>query len=277
MILKSLISLFIFLAIYFVPARAQSFSEYLADESVLYAQTKQVNQFFRRFNGEESLSGVRYYERDSLYRNANFRKRYLNVLFDLENHAIGESSRKEFVSQVTKARQPNFLNFHAPGWFAEVSTKFMQAGSEVKVTLFLKLEQENLGYKWVITDVFYKPFNDLFIAEDDGKMLFLHPMSHELDFMNLIKVFQDKEKIAKYASQGFKPSYLTLLLYEIKRGNMKFLSVENVKFHFFQIPGWYFELSDLRRSGYNAGWLITALLPISETEKGLLLKYIYHE
>ncbi|MDP2422777.1 MAG: hypothetical protein U1C46_08740 [Bacteroidales bacterium] len=272
-----IILIVLFLTICSVPARAQSFGEYLGDESVLYAQTKQVNQFFRRFNGEESVSGIRYYERDSLYRNPNFRHRYLNVLFDLENHSVGEKMRKDFVEQVTKRNRPNFLNFHAPGWFAEVSTKFIHHGSEVKVILFLKLEQENLGYKWVITDVFYKPFNDLLASEDDGNMLFLHPMSHELDFMNLIKVFQDKDKIAKYASKGFKPNYLTLLLYEIKRGNMKFQTVENVKFHFFQVPGWYFELSDLRRTGYNAGWLITGLIPISETEKELLLKYIYHD
>ncbi len=275
MIRKAFLIVLLFASV--APVRGQRFGDYVSDESILYAQTKQVNQFFRRFNGEESLTGVRYYRGDKYFRDPDFRRRYLNGIFDQQNQAISDRQKRQFISDALSSTNPLFLDFHSAGWFAEVATVFNHNGKDVRVTLFLKLEQENLGYKWVINDVFYKPFTDLFSLEDDGKLIFLHPMSHELDFMNLIKVFQDKEKIAKYAEKGYKPSYLTLLLYELKRGNMKFVTVENVKFHFFQISGWYFELSDQRRNGPNAGWLITALAPINEKEKELLLKYIYNE
>ena len=53
--------------------------EYLGDESALYAETKQVNQFFRRFNCEEALDGKRFYPKDSLYHNLSLRKQYLNI------------------------------------------------------------------------------------------------------------------------------------------------------------------------------------------------------
>ena len=55
------------------------------DESELYAETKQVNQFFRRFNNEEDRLGERYYPGDSKYRDSEFRNVYLNMLFDLQN------------------------------------------------------------------------------------------------------------------------------------------------------------------------------------------------
>jgi hypothetical protein len=46
----------------------------MVDEGVLNASTKQVNQFFRRFNGEESTKGERYYEGDKDYRNPALRR-----------------------------------------------------------------------------------------------------------------------------------------------------------------------------------------------------------
>ena len=48
--------------------------------------------------------------------------------------------------------------------------------------------------------------------------------------------------------------------------------------HFFQVAGWYFELSQFNRSGYNTGWLISNLVKVkNESEKNLLRKYVYYE
>lgn len=272
---------FVFFAFFllqcFVLSKAQSIDSYLGEEATLYAQTKQVNQFFRRFNGEESSNGQRYQVDNPGYRDAAVRKKYLQMIFDLESPYIDRTQRRDFIEQVTSKSKPVLLNFHTGDWFAEVTTKFIYFGREEKVTLFLKLEEENLGYKWVITNLFFKPFHELFVDEDDGKMRFLHPLSHELDFMNLIKVFKETQKVASYAASGYKPDYLTLFLYELKRNNLTFQNVLSVKFHFFQVPGWYFELSEIQRSGPNSGWLISSLIDISEINKDDLLKYIYYE
>lgn len=256
---------------------AQSIDRYLGDEATLYAQTKQVNQFFRRFNGEESSSGKRFGLSDANYRDATVRKRYLQMIFDLESPNIERNQRSDFISLVTNNNEPIFLNFHTGDWFAEVTTRFLYNGKEENLTLFLKLEEENMGYKWVITNVFFKHFHELFADEDDGKMRFLHPLSHELDFMNLIKVFKETGKVTHYTANNYKPDYLSLFLYELKKGKLTFQTVYSVKFHFFQVPGWYFELSEINRSGPNSGWLISALVDISEIEKDVLLKYIYYE
>jgi len=49
-----------------------------------------------------------------------------------------------------------------------------------------------------------------------------------------------------------------------------------VKFHFFQLNGWYFELADYNRAGYNTGWLISNIVKIkSDEDKNALKKYLY--
>ena len=252
----------------------------LGDESALYAQTKQVNQFFRRFNGEEDYKGERYYPGDKDYRSEALRKVYLENLFNKENPYITPKLKEQFISQVLDKKQPLYLDFHGGNWFAEVTTKFDFYGIERYLTLFLQLEKDTVGSKWVINNVFFEPFMGTFISQDslrNAGQKFLHPMSHELDFMNLVRAFQEPESLENYIAWKFKPDYLTLFIYEFKRGNLKFKTITQVKFHFFQVDGWYFEISNYNRKGYNTGWLISTLMKINESDKNILMKYIYHE
>ncbi|MBW6491784.1 MAG: hypothetical protein K0B15_11395 [Lentimicrobium sp.] len=258
-------------------APAQLFNSLLGDESVLNAQTKQVNQFFRRFNGEENARGERFYPSDKDYRNPELRRKYLNVLFDQQNASMTDPLRESFVREVLSQNNPQFLNFHGGQWFAEVTTKFLYQGKEENLTLFMKLEKENLGHKWVISNVYFRHFYQMFSNNQETGSHFLHPLSHELDFMNLIRVFKDKEFVELYTDKDYQPDYLTLFLYEFKKGNLKFINVRDVKFHFFQVEGWYFELSEFNRPGSNSGWLISGLLKIDDSQKDILMKYIYHE
>src|SRR5690606_32533228 len=106
---------------------------------------------------------------------------------------------------------------------------------------------------------------------------FLHPLSHELDFMNLRKAFLNPDSVSQFASKKFEPDHLTVFLYEIKKGNLRFKTIREVKFHFFQIDGWYFELSQFNRPGYNTGWLISNLVRVNnENEKSLLKRFLYY-
>ncbi|HMJ70489.1 MAG TPA: hypothetical protein VK508_16405 [Cyclobacteriaceae bacterium] len=248
------------------------------DESKLYAQTKQVNQFFRRFNGEESEKGDRYNPGDRQYRNVRLRKKYLAMLFDEGNRGFSNDLKVQFAKDVLDKSEPGVLDFHGPGWVAEVQTTFTVSGKDLPVTLYMQLEPDHLGYKWTINKVYSDGFSTYFKRDTTKVGQFLHPMSHELDFMNLRKAFMNVDSVAQFASKNFVPDYLTLFLYEVKRGNMKFKFVDDVKFHFFQINGWYFELADFNRPGYNTGWLISNLVKINnDRDKEALRKFIYHE
>lgn len=246
------------------------------DESKLYAQSKQVNQFFRRFNGEEDEKGNRYYPRDKQYRSSKLRKKYLVTLFDEANSGMGGSLKTEFVKQVLDKESSSILDFHGKDWFAEVQTTFTMNGKSELVTLFMELEKDHLGYKWVIRGIRADMFAPYFMRDTTKIGRFLHPMSHELDFMNLRKAFLKSDSISQYAVRDFVPDQLSLFLYEVKKGNLKFSTVNDVKFHFFQINGWYFELADFNRPGYNTGWLISNLVKLKdEGEKNLMEQYLY--
>jgi hypothetical protein len=248
------------------------------DESKLYAQSKQVNQFFRRFNGEEDEKGNRYFPSDKQYRNAKLRRKYFGVLFDAGNTGISNDQKNAFLRDVLDKEEPAVLDFHKPGWFSEIQTTFTLNGKDLPVTLFMELETAQLGTKWVIRDV-YIPSLDKYFSHDTTRVgQFLHPLSHELDFMNLRKAFINSDSASQFVRKKFEADHLTILLYEIGRGTMKFKAVGDVRFHFFQINGWYFELSNFNRPGYNTGWLISNLVRLnSPTEERLMRKHILHD
>ena len=242
------------------------------DERELYTMTKQMGQFIHRFNYDEDRYGNRLYPNDKDYRNAAKRKDAITLLFDLENPRTSGTLRDYFIEDLAKNNQ--FLEFLGGNWYSEISAKFKWKGQVVDISLIMALEKDGLGSKWVITNVFFSEFQKYFpqgeLAEREKH--FLHPMSHELDFMNIYKIFNDPQTVEYYASTDYHPDYLTLFFYEIKQGNLKFDHVESVKFHVFQIKNWYFEVSWFNRSGYNSGWLISNLVYIKENEKEALLK-----
>jgi hypothetical protein len=246
------------------------------DESRLYAENKQVNQFFRRFNGEEDEKGERYYPKDRQYRNEKLRKKYIGILFDQSNAGLSADLKTQFAKEVLD--KPVILNFHGGNWFSEVHTLFTMNGKDVPVTLFMELEKHKLGTRWVITRVYADQFKPSFQRDTTKTGKFLHPLSHELDFMNLRKAFSNQDSVSQFAAKKFIPDHLSLFLYEVKKGNLKYKTVEEVKFHFFQVDGWYFELSEFNRSGYNTGWLISNLVKVkNDSEKNLLKRFVYYE
>ncbi|MFO8129171.1 MAG: hypothetical protein R6T99_04625 [Bacteroidales bacterium] len=259
---------------------AQSIGEGIEDERALYAETKQVNQFLRRFNGEENVQGERYYPEDRQYHNRRLRKKYLPILFNLENDILTQELKEEFIDLVTDRKDPKYLAFHGGDWIAELKTLFTHKGQDKEMTLFLKLQEEKVGSKWIIDHIYFEPFTRAFNPPDTNifnDKEFLHPLSHEVGFMNIFRLFNKPDSLEYYAAKNYTPDYLTLFLYEIKKGNLKFKTVAGLKFHFFQIDDWYFELSYFNRSGYNTGWLISNLMKIGPEDKKILMKYIYHE
>lgn len=248
------------------------------DDGRLAASTKQVNQFFRRFNAEESSDGTkRFYEGDPLFRDRQLRAQFLGILFDNQTSTVSNELKSEFAKVVLSEVLPHYLNFHKEGWFAEVSSIFTYKGKQENVILFLKLQPEGLGYEWVIDKVNFLPFKDVFKKPEGNEKGFLHPLSHELGFMNLRRAFQDSKTPEAYTPKEFEPDYLSIFLYEMKKGSIKFETIKDVKFHFFQINNWYFELNQFNRPGNNTGWLISNLVKLNPGDKNTILKYIYDQ
>jgi hypothetical protein len=244
------------------------------DEKAFYTMTKQMSQFMSRFNYEEDQYGKKIHPDSPDYRNRMKRKTVLPLLFDMENPRTSGSLRDFFISDLTQA-DSNYFEFLGGKWYSEVSATFKMNGESVDISMIFAIEQENLGSKWVLTNVFFSDFSKLFPKGDTAEQQkhFLHPMSHELDFMNIHKVFKTPECIEYYASNTYSPDFLTLFFYEIKKGNLVFEKINSEKFHVFQIDNWYFEVSWFNRDGLNTGWLISNLIFLKDNEKEELLKF----
>ena len=255
--------------------QAQIVSEDDEIERQLLASTKQLNQFFSRFNGEEDTKGREFEPEDRQYRNSRLRKRFLSILFDEESAGFSESLFEEFVNKVTSDDQPIFLDLQAKEWFAVVNTTFRYKGRSMPLTLYMQIQEEGLGYEWVIADISFEPYKTLFDKQRGQTKEFLHPMSHELDFMNLRKAMVKDGSPESYTLADFEPDLLTVFLYDVKMGNLTFETVNRLNYHFFSVDGWYFSLNNFNRPGYNTGWLISDLVKINAQQKEDLLKLLY--
>ena len=267
-------ALSLFISVNQLFAQSNSMNNYSADETNLYLMNKQVGQFENRFNMEEDQYGKLLPTDDKKYHNNDLRKKVLPGLFDKENPRTSGNLQEYFIADVTNPENPVYLDFHDNNWYGEVSTTFTSNGKDVNIILYLTLEKANKGSKWILSNAYYNVFPSLFQTSDSllQSELFLHPMSHELDFMNLHKALEDQKNIQYYASQNYRPDYLTLFFYQMKTGQLKFKQINSVKFHFFQIKNWYFELSWFNRNDSNSGWLISNLQYVTEDEKNELIK-----
>ncbi|NQU35640.1 MAG: hypothetical protein HQ521_20630 [Bacteroidetes bacterium] len=266
------IIILVFVVISFV--NAQSLNGFSDDESTLYAMNKQVGQFVHRFNMEEDNYGKLLAQTDNKYRDNELRRKILPGMFDNYNPRTSGNLKKYFINDVTNEKVPVYLNFLDNNWYAEVSATFMIKGREESLILFLTLEEENLGSKWILSNVYFRNFSLLFPKVDSTEQTkhFLHPQSHELDFMNLHKALENSGYVELYASTNYQPDYLTLFFYMMKTNQLKFKKIDSVKFHFFQINNWYFELSFFDRDDINSGWLISNLVYVNETDKQELIR-----
>ena len=273
-IFSSLLLLFLAFCFGITPIKAQSIGDVQMDEANLYAMNKQMGQFIRRFNYEEDQFGYKINPKSPDYRNNQKRQQSLGILFDQETYGNQPDLQRFFIEDVT-ATDSTFMTFLGGRWYSEVSATFKYNGKSVNLIMILGVEQEGLGSKWVLNNIYFSEFNKLFPTGEitEKEKHFLHPMSHELDFMNIYKIFKEPEIIEYYASKRFEPDYLTLFFYEIKKGNLIFQHVDSVKFHVFQIKLGYFEVSWFNRNGSNAGWLISNLIYLPEKDKKDLIKF----
>lgn len=247
-------------------------------EEMLRASNKQMNQFFRRFNGEEDENGKRFYANDKKFRDPSLRKKYLPSLFDRQTSQIDPDVAKIFVKEVSDKKTSIFLDHHTDDWFAEVSTTFKFKGKEISGLLYMRMQRQGQGYEWIIEDVAFDQFQQYFNKDTSENKKFMHPLSHELDFMTLRKALQNTKHSEQFTGRKFAPDFLSIFLYEINQGNLKFISVKNTKFHFFAIDGYYFSLANYNRSGYNSGWLISSLIKLNgANQKQQMKDYIYNK
>ena len=273
--MRILLGFLTILSFHLIWSQSRLSDEMKETEKMLAASTKQVNQFFLRFNGEEDKDGNRLNEGDRDFRSSGLRKNFIPNLFD-QSGSVDGNLANDFTKTVADRKEPLFLNRHTEDWIAEVNANFKYQGKSVSGLLYLRLEQQGKGYAWVIEDVSFDVFKNKMKKDLEDHSYFIHPMSHELDFMTLRKAFQKEKNSNQYTSKEFEPDFLSIFLFEVQNRNMVFETVKNVKFHFFVFDEWYFSLANFNRPGYNSGWLIDNIFRLeNENQKRQLKNYVY--
>ncbi len=244
------------------------FSQVLTDtqkerEEIFVARIKQFNEFADRFNLKTDFNGNPV---DSVFKTKMPRERMISILFDLKDPRVQSSNngyseeyvnlKEEFIDDVSKNNI--LLDKYSPEIIAEARARVIYRGEPRQVRLFLGQEVSgNKSVKWVL----YSAKGDILnlFKTDTSMVRFIPPSSNETDFINLKRALEDTDYLRDYASKDYNPDLLTLFLYFIQAGIIKYEYVEEVVYHIIDIPGWYIKVKDLNRNELNSGWLITDL------------------
>jgi hypothetical protein len=245
------------------------------DDGDFLASNKQLGQFFKRFNGEEDVDGKSFQPGDRRYRDGRVRKNYLPLLIDPAVVDRDAQLVEAFFESVADKKSPGFIDFHSDTWEAEVSARFIWQGKPVTARLFMQLQTQGQGYEWVIVSVDIDEIESKIKKLKGEEKPFLHPMSHELNFMNLNKALNRNASPSSYTLDGYQPDILSIFFFEINQNRLVFEDVQSVRFHFYSIPGWYFEVSEFNRPGTPSGWLISNLVQANDEQKDQIRSYIY--
>lgn len=242
-------------------------------------EVKQVDEFIERFNDDDEAMIKEYNARYHAQVELN-REKLLKSLFNSANKAWNISEVKAFISEVDNKEKPLHINFYDWDWCAKVNCTVIWNKKPENVMLTLRVEkQADESSKWVITGVdakFLKPqrLKDSIsrqslrtLPQPINRTTSLHPYSHSLAFMNISQVSKDKGNIANYfyqpADKDAGKDELLTFVNEIMNNRLTIKTAQSIKYQFFQIKGWAFEVQQFNRATRNSGWLISKLTKLS--------------
>lgn len=211
---------------------------------------KSVDEFMRRFNGEELHPNVNRNDTD-------YKKKNLMWLFnfDVKNKTQEFPKMREFIEKVVANN--TMLNFNDSTWFGEVAITAKYKGRDVSLTLYLRTEPTpKPNFCWKLCGLSGLDKTGIFTL---GKQSGISNIEHEVYFVELSSIFKnDKTNLFDYISTRNHIDQLSVFLALCKTGQMTFSQVESVDFVFTNVPGYVFRIKEYGRRDDNAGWLISS-------------------
>ena len=255
--------------------KAQVITNDRTREKLFLREVKVIDEFIERFNDDPN-SFLR-----QEYKNAHqpfpfTRLDMINTLFNYHTDWKKDDAKSKFMVQVVDTAGPQKLYFNKTGWYAETQCVFNYNKHEVKVTLVLQVKAEgDKSTKWMIAKVGQAPAFDGYAqtpvaaeaASTKGRY-FISPSSCATNFLELHQVLNSEMNAANFFTpEALNATATQKLVGLIRNKSVTFNRVENVKFHFYQIPNYIFVVEQFLRSESNSGWLINSLTALTETEK----------
>lgn len=221
---------------------------------------KSIDEFMKRFNGEEAYPGLEKADE-------NFLKLNLFSLLDHQMNKDAKQSAIAFVSTIINSGVK--LNYSDSLWYAEAKCDVTFKGISKTITLFLCPERiKDNKFRWVLCGA--DGINGNLIDTDHKSAI--SPVEHEIHFMELTSIFKnDRQHVFGYRQNGYDIDQLSAFLTLVYAKQINFTSVSELKFHFFNVPDYRFIVEEIGRRGSNAGWLITSFKKLPQADKN---KYI---
>lgn len=230
------------------------------------SRVKMIDEFFARFNGEETRKdlGSEYSDRES----------GVLLLFDIakfkSKNDSGFIAAKEFAHSAVCSGVK--LNFEDKNWFAKIKCHGKLAQKKVTFNMILCVEERDSAmYRWAISDVEGNIFNNS--RDKAHKELFIMPNDNEQFFMSVRKTTTESYKfIDDYVKHSYHADALSTFLALVRNNQLKIDSVTDIEFIFLQVPDYLFSVKYFERENKNAGWLIDSCSKMSKRDKEQILK-----
>lgn len=222
-------------------------------------KVKLLDDFIARFNNYNNPQNSFQVILDSMHVTNEDERRKLSIKFLFRRDQKWDSLVvNSFIESVIDGRDSGiFINLSDTNWYADVNCDFLLDGQSRQAHFIMRTFTDSVGgMKWYISGIESEIFDKL-----NGKVggAIIAPIAHELDFLALQKVFDDKNNIVSYLAEGYCVDKLSVFVYLLKTGRLKFRKVLDNKFIFSQVPGWKFSVKDFKEDSYNSGLLIYEL------------------
>lgn len=285
--MKHIITLYLFSIVSCLPSLLCQGQEFKNDagekEKHFIYQVKQIDEFFERFNDAPNSFSREIYKSYKIKYNLD-RKKLIKSLFNYEGKTWSQQVIDSFVRKALLTKMPSSLNWHGENWYAEANCKFQYNSTIISIPVILRImTDEKKRSKWVITGIknnlLKEPQNNgIPITVRTLKTKFINPSNHGTNFIELSKVFEDKDHLSDYFDNEFFYRANAVQFYQsIMKTHISFLFVQDVKYHFLNVPGYIFTVDYFQRETLNSGWLINYLISATANEKDIYKKQLLGE
>ena len=264
------------------PAASQVYENSAGTREKLFVyKVKQIEEFFERFNDDPESFIRRMYKTYGVRYKID-RGKLIQSLFNYETNSWKQSTIDSFVNSALQTQLPSKNHFYGENWYAEAICKFQYNNGEIDVPVVLRIvRDQQRRLKWIICAVRSNPIKSSGLITPPTKnneLKFIHPASHSNYFIELEKIFDDKENLSAYFEKSvFDRSNSAAFYNSVLENKIRFMHVKEIKYHFLQVNQYIFTVEYFPRQSLNAGWLINSVKIASQPEKETFKKSLLEE
>lgn len=232
-----------------------------------------VDEFMKRFNGEDSHPDIESNKRDSL--DVNLLWLFEQSQFMNEDIAYQDSIHTEALNFIRAIQDDSVkLCYSDTTWTAIAHCKGLVMGKQEDFDIFLTVQDRGDDmYKWVINAIDGECFN---VKPDQAnENLIISPDAHETKFISLRRITKEQpNNIKLFIKNNLEYDQTSVFIYLVYSGKLKIEYVERLEFVFLQVPGYAFHIQYFDNQSNNSGWLISNFYHFSDSDKAAFRKMI---